>query len=275
MVYKGGFCVDIVKNGSVIEDKNGTASLMFGSEYAIRLKNKNTRDAVAKIYIDGREVTKAGDIILHAGETTEIERYIDSVDGGNKFKFISLDDVAERDRGNPANGVIEVRYRLKKEEPDRVIYREVHEHHYHYGKPWQPRYPYYLNGTWVSNNDGSFSQNSQGCYKSFTSSPLVANSANIGNTVNCSYSADLGNNVISTTGFTVDNMSGKTVEGSKSNQKFNYSFVGELEEKETIVKLKIVGYTNGPTSNTSSFCVECGSSLIDYAKFCSNCGKKR
>jgi len=291
MAYRGGFVVNLIRNGKVIEGENGTVAIPFGTEYKLRLRNKNTRDAVAKVIIDGRDATSAGDLIIHAGEDTEIERFIDSIRSGNRFKFIPVENMSENEKNNHSNGIIEVKFRLKKEVTERIIYHEpiVEEHHYYrypkkriiwhdYSEPYQS-YPYYPL-TYSSSNKITAK-----CFNpnvSFSDSSNTAYTCSAGNVNYCSTDRttfkDCLINDIS------DVETGKTVEGGHSSQLFEYSYLGELETKETVIKLKIVGYKDGvfPVENCQGlkykWCSRCGSQIIIekdlVPKFCEQCGGK-
>jgi len=276
MVYRSGFCANIKVDGKIIDDENGTVALPFGKEYAIRVKNKNTRDGVAQIYIDGRNVTEKGDLIVHSGDIVEIERYVENLNNGRKFKFVSLDDVNSSERDNPKNGIIEIRFRLTKEPVERIIYHHPIVEHYYYPRKiihWN-EYPYY-DPPWTPNNWGTITKGTidgittteTGNINAFycsNSSSTTLNNPSISCSNSCSNVSDV--------------FDGKTVEGSYSGQRFNYSFIGTLEEKETIIRLKIVGYDekglNEMTRKATGgkYCGQCGKMIAGDSKFCDECG---
>lgn len=270
-MYKGGFCVNVKQNGKIIDDLNGTAAIMFG-EYSLRLRNKNCRDAVATINIDGKNVTEKGDLILHSGDTVEIERYISDLGSGRKFKFVSLDDVSRSERDNPKNGIIEVKFRLTKEPVERIIYHYPFYHHYYYPQVTWADYP-----SWTPNNWGTITCGDANG---------MATTTTMGNTINAVYCSNSSGITLNKSSISCSNISdvsdGKTVEGSYSGQKFNYSFCGALEEKETVIRLKIVGYDDEDKKNefeilgkcNGKYCSSCGNKRNLDDKFCGNCGNK-
>ena len=222
-MYKGGFVVNVIHKGDILEDTNSTVAIPFNAEYEVKLKNKNSRDAVAKVFIDGREVTKAGDIIVRENQSVNLERYLESLSDGRKFKFVPL---GKGESGDNEKGVIEVRFRLVKERSYGIVWNPPREiHHYHHPVYIEPK-PYWNSPdvTWCSNN---------------TSSKAILDS--------CSTSGNLSANACycntSSSSVNISDVdSGKTVEGSYSGQKFSYDYIGSLESSETVVRLKVVGF---------------------------------
>jgi hypothetical protein len=201
-MYKNGFVVNVIHKGEILEDTNGTVAIPFGAEYKVKLKNKNSRDSVAKVFVDGREVTKAGDIIVRENQSVNLERFLDSLYDGRKFKFVPLE---KGESGDNEKGIIEVRFRMVKERSYGIVWNPPREvHHYHH--------PVYIEKPYAS--------------------------ANIGNAFYCSSSS----NVKCASASISDVDSGKTVEGGYSGQRFSYDYIGDLESSETVVKLKVVGF---------------------------------
>ena len=131
MVYNNRFVLAILVNGRPQKElANGTVKLPFGVEYVLRLRNKNNRRALVKIFIDGENVSGNG-YIIPANDYVDIKRHSE-VD--RSFKFVALDSEEAIDYGkngpNPdkVKGVIEAQFSLEKETPKPV---EVH-HHHHY-----------------------------------------------------------------------------------------------------------------------------------------------
>jgi len=141
---------------------NGTVSLPFGTEYALRLRNKHDRRAVVKIYIDGENISGGG-YVVNAHSHVDIKRHHDK---DRAFKFVSLDSAEAVDFGkngpNPdkVKGTIEAHFFLeKKQELPKIVYRDHHHHHHHHDhhhwpkpepQPWVPYQPYPI---WTSNTD--------------------------------------------------------------------------------------------------------------------------
>ena len=127
MVYSNKFVLCVIANGEPVKElANGTVRLAFEQEYAIRLRNKNNRRAVAKIYIDG-EAVSGGGYVIEANNSVDIKRHYDH---DRAFKFVSLDSAEAVDFGkngpNPdkIKGIIEVQFHLEKElQPLRCHYQ--------------------------------------------------------------------------------------------------------------------------------------------------------
>lgn len=130
MVYSNRFVMAVLVNGVPSKElANGTVQLPFGSEYALRFRNKNDRRAVVKIYIDGENVSGGG-YVVPANSYVDIERHHDK---DSSFKFVSLEsgDAIEHGKNGPnhdkVKGTIEARFFFEK--PQQA--KPVHVHHYH------------------------------------------------------------------------------------------------------------------------------------------------
>ena len=155
-MYNDGFVVAIKVGDRFVEEKNdGKFVVPFDSEYTVRLKNRNNRKAVGRVYIDGEEVNKLGSFILDANSTLDLERFVDKLDSGNKFRFVPLSNSGVKDKNNGENGIIEARFQLVKPVEKPIIFDE-HHHHHHYNYPHYNTYPYWWNhpGTVYCNNTG-------------------------------------------------------------------------------------------------------------------------
>ena len=165
MVYSNHFVMCVLVNGNVQKElANGQVSLPFGTEYSLRFRNKNSRRAVVKIYIDGENVSGGG-YVVNANDHIDIKRHHDK---DRSFKFVSLDSPDAQDFGkdgpNPdkVKGTIEARFYLEKERPQYVplpyyppVIREEHHHHHHHDhyplpSPWKRPII-----TWANNRGGT------------------------------------------------------------------------------------------------------------------------
>lgn len=133
MVYSNHFVMCVLLRGEPVKEKsNGTVDIPFGSEYQLRLRNKNNRRAVVKIYIDGENVSGGG-YVIEANSFIDIKRHHDK---DRAFKFVSLDSAEAVDFGkngpNPEKikGTIEARFHLEKERHVPLV-QEIHHHHHH------------------------------------------------------------------------------------------------------------------------------------------------
>jgi len=250
-MYKDGYVLAILANGGAIEESNErTVPLPFGTEYKVRMINKNNDRCAADLIVNGEQVAR---FILNSGETTDIERFLDgNLNSGKRFKFTHLNDSKVKDKKDIDNGIVEVRFYREKHKQNPLVI-EKHIHHWdHYPvypvepKPWKP---YIGDPMWnYTNNAGTYDM----C-KGMSSGGSMA--------MNCCSSP--------TSSFT--GLDGATVRGSESDQKFTEVSGYEFESVATTLKLKIV---NGESQTVSRYCSGCGRKRRDGEKFCSNCGIK-
>jgi len=252
MVYSNKFVMCVLLNGKPLEElANGQVKLPFGTEYALRLRNRNNRRAVVKLYIDGENVS-AGGYVVPANNFIDIKRHHD-VD--RAFKFVSLDseDAIDFGKNGPnedkVKGTIEARFYLEKEQPQ-VVYRDVHHHHHPVPRPqpWPNPYPlrpYYTcggegleglrttcgggsSGQSYSNSlsfEGGGTQNSAGA--SFNAAPETT----------LSFSGD-----VAPASFNAAPLKdGCTVEGYVTGQSFTSTWI-DTEETYTSVKVFLQGF---------------------------------
>jgi len=264
MAYDSQFVICVLHNGHPVREINGTVSVPFSTEYKIRLKNKHSYlRAKARVWVDGRKASNLGDFILNAGETLDLERFLDNdLGSGNRFKFVPLSDRRVNDPTDPSNGIIKVEF-----------YRE-----YDYSKnitittkpkPWKPVDP------WPGNSDDA----------SWQYTPTVFTGGSMDSTSSISCNAVFVNDVSS---FCVDSSAGATVEGSHSGQSFVYGDSFQTDIYPTTLTLKLKGiskpdplecqvWRKGDSVTRSKkkvrFCSHCArrrSRMVD--KFCPRCG---
>jgi len=118
MGYSNGFVASIILKNSPQREFNykgkRTVKVPFGSEYIIRLKNKSKDPALVDISIDGTDVLNGSQLVLKAGETIDLERFVENNSKGKKFKFISLEDGANSgeidDPYRDENGLVKISF---------------------------------------------------------------------------------------------------------------------------------------------------------------------
>lgn len=270
-MYQNGLVAVVRINGKTVEEKDGKVVIPFDSEYALLLKNRNDRKAVARIYIDGDEVTRKGKLIIDANSSIDIERYIDDMNKGNRFKFVPIADNRVGDKGDSEKGFIEVRFQLVKPVLNNFIVHEEHIYHkHHHYDDWDYlpyRGPFYINypvfyGSLQCNATGkgmsaSVGSNNFTLTSSLSSSPII-NNATIQD-----------NHLVETRG--------ATIKGSDSTQRFSFAYVGELESTETVIRFQLIGTTNSDiiAKYNKLHCVSCNKTFGLNDVFCSVCGVKR
>lgn len=132
-MHSSGFVVAVMVNGKVAPEKqNGQVLLPFGTEFQVYLKNKNSRTAVAQIFLDGENVSGGG-YVLRPRTCVTIERYLEIP---KRFKFVSLESdeaVLEGKNGDNSEGtkgLVEVRFFYEKIATPPIQITEVHNHYY-------------------------------------------------------------------------------------------------------------------------------------------------
>lgn len=289
MVYQKKFVVVVKHNGKILRGQDdNTVYLPFNSEYSVVLKNLNSRDAVASISIDGQSI--GNDLIIKAGDTVEVERFIQDLDCGHRFRFIQKTREISDHRGDRLDdGLIRVEYRFQVKKPAPVINiipfslewphaKEIH-HHYHYFKTYgYPRFYWPEPGA-----GGAIWGNVSG---TLTGGPATYGMNMVsGEPVTANFCADAG----PLGEASVKNMrslgepvpqEGITVKGSESNQQFSYGHIGQLEEYSEVIILRLRGITHDGrtpishaiTVKTKLECSTCGRKSTSSSTFCSHCG---
>jgi len=118
MGYSNGFIASVILKNTPLREFNyrgkRTVKVPFGSEYIIRLKNKTRDPALVEVSIDGTDVLNGSQIVLKAGETMDLERFVDDNSKGKKFKYISLEAGAASgeidDPFREENGLVRIKF---------------------------------------------------------------------------------------------------------------------------------------------------------------------
>ena len=224
-------------NGSPMEERaNGSVTVPFGTEYSIRLRNKHQRRALAKITIDGENISSAG-FIIPARTHIDILR---PADKDAAFKFVDIDSPDAIDFGkngpndNKVKGTIKVEFFLEKEPNQQYIpytpyIKEIHHHHYDYNFGYNKL---------CDNNLGSSSFNNTPISSPFGSSTPISNQI--------SSSIAPMRRLRSSTGPlkapAAQIKDGCTVEGVSTGQRFSQSYIDIDEATSTIITLFMQGY---------------------------------
>lgn len=247
MVYSNKFVVAILVDGQPVRElANGVVKMPFNKEYAIRLRNKNTRRAVAKIYVDGENVSGGG-YVISANSYVDIKRHHD-VD--RAFKFVDLDspDAVDFGKNGPnhdkVKGTIEVRFHLERTYYTQTpIIEEHHHHHHHHPRrrvwPYSPPYTYgaSMRCKGKSSSDGDM----------LGLSGLSFNSADAGPTnmsagcTTSNYSAPSTEGIMHAASAAPELRDGCTVEGNLTGQTF-YSTSVDYEEDFVALKVFLQGF---------------------------------
>ena len=250
MMYLNKIVATLKINGKFLRDEKGVYKIPFGSEYKIWLKNMESRDAVVKIEIDGKDALGGNQLVLRANTWSELDGFIEGFSATNKFKFIEFTkDIEEHVGYNPEYSLIKIEARFVKPKPVEITYN----YNYVYKTP----------KVWWNGFDGW----------NPTGGGTTSRSGSVYNT-NVAVAA-----YASLSDSSTENDLGITVKGDYSNQQFCYASVDELEEESTTIVLKLSGYrensnkvTNYVTVKEKLTCSSCGLKSNSSFKFCPRCG---
>ncbi len=271
-MYSNGFVCSVIVGSKIVkEGKCGRVQLPFGSEYKIRLRNKNDRNAVAVITIDGENVSGAG-WVVNAKSHVDIERPVATA---TKFKFVSQDSSEAEQAGKQndsrqKNGVVEVSWTLEAPKPLPVIRhlpmvpmpqrpRRILDFPQ---SPWVPERPLrHCDVVWSA---------PQASMKTIgtTTGPTVRS---------MSQSSNSGGVFMYTSAeVATPSVDGCTAEGSHSGQTIDWVTTGKLETESTVITLLLVGGVEQiQEESTTAFCPGCGyQHRSTDAKFCGGCGAR-
>lgn len=210
MAFANQFVVSVLVNGKPQREfpHNGqrAVTIPFGSEYKVRLKNQSHRKALVNISIDGASIFSGGkQLILASQQSIDLERFVDDLNGGNKFKFVSRDQAAMEGHFDPTSsemGLLKVEFVPEMEWPTSLL------------SGHQPRT--YDGGILRSKGIGGVRGN---LGDSGYSSNFYCSTNSVGAATNASFAGS-----IQDLGLTAKNDSvGGTVEGNHSSQQFGES----------------------------------------------------
>lgn len=129
MVYKKKCVVSLIANDRPLREhfneqtKEDEVYLAFGSEYKIRVNNRNNFNRIAvRVYIDGTDVLGGSHLIVNANSSIDLERFLgNDNDSGKRFKFVSVNDSKVNDPESSDNGLVTVDF-YEVEEPYTIIW---------------------------------------------------------------------------------------------------------------------------------------------------------
>lgn len=251
-----------------VENGESTVFIPFGSEYSLSLKNLGGRNAVVYIEIDGKKVSQTG-FYIRAGQTADIERFVESLVEGRRFKFIEKTEEISDFRGDKVDdGIIRVTWQFEKPLPEvkEIHYNYKHDFYHNYHSPWcgcpwcrrRPSGIWYGPVTWRDSN---------------TSTPVgdITYTSNIGSAGGGGSQSSCFNASV------VGSNPGITVEGSKSFQQFGTAHARELESNVNSMVILLKGfdgskkYIKDPiTTKHKRQCPTCGRKWKN-SEYCGNC----
>lgn len=283
-MYSNKLAFAVKSGGKILREFGDKVYVPFGSEYSVLIKNQHTQKAVVKISIDGQYVDNGQGFIVNGGRDLEIERFVKSLERGNKFKFIERTSKVEDHRGIKIDdGLIRVEFQFEKMQPVVEHINHYIQHHYHndyWHSPYyygirRPDRPYWSGETRLLSSSGgkgsSLGSGVVGSASAFNcSTPTISGNAG----ESASFTASSGDVLRGIP----QNDAGITVQGGESQQKFVTAYVGELETQSYSMIIHLLGETGqGKVSQPITVkhkqtCGTCGHQNKAAAKFCSECG---
>lgn len=243
-MYSNDFVVAILVNGQFADESvDGQVGIPANSEYVIRLRNKNNKRALAKVFIDNEPVTEGG-IVVDAQSYVDLER---PTTKAVKFKFVSSEsgeaiDFGKNNKTDGSNGVIRVEWQLEREYiPPVPVY-----------KPMIPSYSSFRKG-------GPCGQSMSGNYAEEEYCKGGLDFADYGG------SRGLKSPKLS---------EGCTVEGGRSSQSFSYTNFYVDGKAPVIIQFVLRVLNERPVVKEGIYCQNCGKRGSLKAKFCNKCGSK-
>ena len=299
MMYGNKLAAAIKVNGKVLREFKDTAYIPFGSEYTILIKNLNTVRALVNIYIDGENIVPGG-LVLNAGQELDLERSVKNgnLNSGNKFKFIERTGAVEEHRGvKLEDGLIRIEHQFEIPRPViniaptwNTYSNTAGDHFYPQGSPTTSASEYpgvvdkYSNSKttgWIQASGATFSQVNvggvlRGVDYSRNGEAMQASAQAAINQV-APNKAEYHDGTATMDCFMND--VGITVPGSRSDQKFQTTYMGALDPQVHNMVIRLLGETpdNKPvekpvTVKSKQKCDTCGHLNRATANFCTKCG---
>lgn len=248
--------VNVTSNRNRIKQYESSVYLKDGQQFELEIFNPHQCKVLAKISINGKEISQAG-LVIRPGQRIYLERYLDIA---KKFKFETY-EVEDSDQAKEAiakNGEVKVEF----------YYEQNLRGNYWYG-----------NSMTINSNNWSGSPTTTINPNTFFT---TTGTSQLGSAI--SYTSN-NTGTISYGGTTVNNMSvpdarsletGRVEEGSNSKQKFseeNGSYNYWVNET-VIIKLLPLSKKPVEVAEIRNYCGGCGSRVKKSSwKFCPSCGE--
>jgi hypothetical protein len=269
MVFNKNMVAVVKCNGKIMKEYKDTIYIPFDSEYSLLLKNLNSKKALVNIWIDNVDILNGNQLIVNANSELELERFIDDLDIGRKFKFIKKTDTIRDLRGGDKidDGIIKIEYKFEREvyQIPKIDYYPIYTYTY-------PQY------NWICGS----SSGTQYSQDTFTVSCMDSpHPKSILRSMNCSLDNSVSFDNLNSS---INNQvceDGLTIKGSESTQQFKYGNIGELESESHIISFMLKGKNKDEieilqpitvktklecsvcsTKNNGKYCTECGNYLL-------------
>lgn len=252
MVYNSKFIAVIKCNGKILREINdGIVILPFGAEYSILLKNLDARRAIVNLSVDGTDMLGGRRLVIDANSESELKgKMIDGV-VRNHFKFIQKTAKIQDHRGDKVDdGLIRIKFGFEREQ---------------FLSFNQPPFSY---PTYFGHRGGTL-------YGSSTGNPDAIRSKIVSSSM---FDSNPNSRELTSKSFEPQAEEGITVPGSETNQQFQSTTVGSIEDHNVIViQLKGTDRFDEPVSvpltvQSKLECPTCGTKSRSGVKYCPECG---
>jgi hypothetical protein len=249
--------VNITSNKNRIKQYESSVYLKDGQQFELEIFNPHQFKVLAKISINGKEISQAG-LVIKPGQRIYLERYLDIA---KKFKFetYEVEDSNESKEAIAKNGEVKVEF----------FYEQNLRGNYWYG-----------NSMTINSNNWNGSHTTTINPNTFFT---TTGTSQLGSNISYTSSSSVGS--LSYGGTTVNNISmpvagsietGRIEKGSNSKQKFseeNGSYNWWVNET-VIIKLLPLSKKPVEVTEIRNYCGGCGSRIKKSSwKFCPSCGE--
>lgn len=282
MVHSNNMVVVVrVKGGILREDRDTDGTnrvyLPFGSDYSLYFKNMDSRSAVVTVTIDGQDVLDGNRLVIYGNREMYLDGWMDGTTVRHAFRFTKKTQEIVEHRGDKIDdGIIRIAWRFEKPKPEVKVIKEIHHHEY-----YPPRWP-----SWPRNEivyGSSVNAKPLGALRSRGFSGVGGQSVGSAQ-ISCQAAEPVAacyDREVKTCGFMPDIKAeeGVTVKGADRYQNFGEVTIGELEETEHVVCIKLYGgdretkVVEKPVLTRAHVtCEYCGRKSRTDNKFCPGCG---
>ncbi len=265
MVYTNKFVATLKQNGKVLREFGDKFYLPFGSEYSIFLKNLHSKRALVTVKIDGKNVAGNNQFVINANSTLDIERYVENLNQGGRFKFIERTQKIEDYRGiGVEDGLIQITFQYEADFSQ--LLTEVSDRYHKSTNEW-PITSQPLRG---------FPFTTQGSGKEYYGA--IGTTFNAGAGINSLSHGGCGSIENIQLCSSVINDNGITVPGSTSTQQFKLTNTFNVESEIHTIVMVLKGSEGNKLvekiidTKTKRKCDTCGKSNRYNSKFCRECG---
>lgn len=256
---QGKLALAVKSQGKILREHDGKVMLPFQSEFSLVLKNLHSVAASVTITIDGEDIAGGRSFVVDPASSIDIERYVNDLSIGNRFKFIARSEAIEQHRGTRIDdGLICATWRFAKRVP-------------RYDSWWinQPPYrPYTKIDPGYAKPPEIWCDTTHTYGDAAGPTPLKPHKGIM-------RGLGISNSTVSTNHATIP---GITVPGSESTQAFEVGQSFPLEDESHTLVIQLIGQaetvkvTKPLTVNTRVQCSSCGLRYKSSVLYCSKCG---